>query len=138
MLVVCACFERSFEGLELAIPIEKPPPRYPMEKLGEETEQREADGYSGHHHRNCPLYMNGQPQRQMSLHERRTILVKIGSGRGNQIFGVGPIGEFAAAVENIRPAMDFLHCLQQELDNLRVKIAANQNLRRGCNQLNIR
>src|SRR5262245_13071413 len=74
----------------------------------------------------------------MPLHERRTILVKIDRGRSNQIFCIGTIREFPAASENVGTTMHLLHCLKQELDNLRMKIIANQNFRRGANELNIK
>jgi len=65
------------------------------------------------------------------LHVRRTVLVKIDGGRGNRIFGVGTIREFATALENFTRAVCLYHRLQQELDNFRMEVAANQQLGGG-------
>src|SRR6516162_11805061 len=67
----------------------------------------------------------------MPLHERRTVFVKIDGGRGNGIFGVGTIREFATALEDFTRAVCLYHCLQQELDNFWMQVAANQHLGGG-------
>src|SRR5215469_8502552 len=63
----------------------------------------------------------------MPLHKRRAVFVKIDSGRGNGIFRVGIVREFTAALKNLTSTMYFHHCLQQQLDNFWVEIAANQH-----------
>src|SRR5215471_12434306 len=73
----------------------------------------------------------------MPLHKGRTVFVKIRSRRCNGIFYIGAVGEFADALKNIRPTMYFYHCLQQELYNFRMKIAAYQYLRGGSDELDV-
>src|SRR5216683_3620524 len=67
----------------------------------------------------------------MPLHIGRTVFVKIGSSRGNGIFGVGTVWEFTAALKNCTSTVRFHHCLQHEWDDFWVQIAANQHLGSG-------
>src|SRR6516165_10669768 len=64
----------------------------------------------------------------MSLHKRRSVFIKIDSSRSNGIFRVSAIREFATALKDCTRAMCFDHRLQQELDDFRMQIAANQYL----------
>ena len=64
----------------------------------------------------------------MSLHERRTIFVKINGSLCDRIFCIGTVGEFAGALKDLRPPVRLDHRLQQQLDDLGMKIAANQHL----------
>src|SRR6476646_2388598 len=64
----------------------------------------------------------------MPLHKRRAVFVKIDSGRCNGIFRVGAVREFTAALKNLTSTMYLHHCLQQQLDNFWVEIAANQRI----------
>src|SRR6516165_8245142 len=73
----------------------------------------------------------------MPLHKRRTVFVKIDSGRCNGIFCVGAVGEFTGALKNLTSTMYFHHGLQQELDNFRMKIATYQYLRGGSEELDV-
>src|SRR6516162_10726956 len=73
----------------------------------------------------------------MPLHKRRTVFVKIDSGRCNGIFCVGAVGEFTGALKNLTSTMYFHHCLQQQLDNFRMKIATYQYLRGRPNELHV-
>src|SRR6516164_1867957 len=73
----------------------------------------------------------------MPLHKRRTVFVKINSGRCNGIFCVGAVREFTAALKNLTSTMYFHHCLQQQLDNFWVYIAANQHFRRGSDEWHV-
>src|SRR5262249_5563232 len=56
------------------------------------------------------------------------ILVKIDSSRSDGIFRVGAIREFTTALKECTRAMCLDHRLQQELDDFRMQIAANQYL----------
>src|SRR5262249_16620145 len=67
----------------------------------------------------------------MPLHERRTVLVKIDGGRGYGIYGVVAIWKFIGLLKDATGAMRLDHRLQQQLDNFRMQIAANQYLCRG-------
>src|SRR5262245_63209904 len=71
----------------------------------------------------------------MPLHKGRTVFVKIRSRRCNGIFYIGAVREFADALKDIRSTMYFYHCLQQELNNFRMKIATHQYLRGGSEEL---
>ena len=73
----------------------------------------------------------------MPLHERRTVFVEIDSGRRDRIFGIGAVRIFTAAMKNVRPAMNLFHRLQQELNDFRMQVVANQNFGRGADQLHI-
>src|SRR5215831_17874036 len=73
----------------------------------------------------------------MPLHERRTVFVKINGGLGNGILRVCSIGKFTAVLKNLRTAVRLNHCLQQQIDNLRVKITADQNLGRGAEKRDV-
>src|SRR5215467_4153315 len=73
----------------------------------------------------------------MPLHERRTVFIKIDGGRGNGIFGVGTIWKFTTALKDCTRGMCLGHRLQQELDNFRMQIAANQYLGRGSNEWHV-
>src|SRR6516225_8148829 len=70
----------------------------------------------------------------MPLPKRRAVFVKIDSGRCNGIFCVGAVGEFTAALKNLTSTVYFHHCLQQQLDNFWVEIAANQHLGGGSHE----
>ena len=63
----------------------------------------------------------------MPLHIGRTVFIKIGSSRGNGIFGVGTVWEFTAALKNCTSTVRFHHGLQHEWDDFWVQIAANQH-----------
>src|SRR6516164_4195751 len=73
----------------------------------------------------------------MPLHIGRTIFVKIDGGRGNGIFGVGTIREFATALKNCTSTVRFHHCLQHEWDDFWVQIAANQHLVGGSDKRHV-
>src|SRR5260370_35468082 len=64
----------------------------------------------------------------MPLHQGRTVFVKVGSSRGNGIFGVGTVREFTAALKNCTSTVRFHHCLQHEWDDFGGQFAANQHL----------
>src|SRR5262249_26647554 len=99
------------------------------------TEHWEAERYCGDQHRNRSLCMDGQPKRQMPLHKRWAVFVKIDSRRCNGIFYIGAVRKFAGALKDICSTMSFHHCLQQELDNFWIKIATYQYLYRGSDEL---
>src|SRR5215510_5203058 len=73
----------------------------------------------------------------MSLHKRRTVFVKINGSRSNGIFGVGAIRKFTAALKDCPRAMCFDHRLQQELDNFRMQIAADQHFGGGSDEWHV-
>src|SRR6516162_6012641 len=73
----------------------------------------------------------------MPLHKRRAVFVKIDSGGCNRIFCVGAVREFTAALKNLTSTMYFHHCLQQQLDNFWVKIAAHQHFASGSNERHV-
>src|SRR5215475_10517547 len=134
MLVHRASVERRFQFLELGIPIEKTPTVDPIVTRWQKAEHWEAERYSGHQHCNRSLCMDGQPQRQMPLHKRRAVFVKIDSRRCNGIFYVRTVRKFAGALKDICSTMSFYHCLQQELDNFWMKIATYQHFYSGSDE----
>ena len=67
----------------------------------------------------------------MPLHERRTVFVEIDGGRGYGIFCVVTIWKFIGLLKDPTGAMRLDHRLQQELDNFRMEVAANQQLGGG-------
>src|SRR5580692_4002700 len=71
----------------------------------------------------------------MPLQERWAILVKIARARGDGIFRVATIGEFTDVLKNLLSGMDLFHGLQQQIDDLGVKIAADQHFGVGADQL---
>src|SRR5215472_5836759 len=73
----------------------------------------------------------------MPLHKRRTVFVKIDSGRCNGIFCVDAVREFTAALKNPSSTMYFHHCLQQQLDNFWMEIAANQHFGSGSDERHV-
>ena len=73
----------------------------------------------------------------MPLHKRRAVFVKIDSGGCNGIFRVGAVREFTAALKNLTSTMYLHHCLQQQLDNFWVEIAANQHFGGGSDERHI-
>src|SRR3974377_2319503 len=73
----------------------------------------------------------------MPLNKRRLVFVKIDSGRCNGIFCVGAVREFTAALKNLTSTMYFHHCLQQQLDNFWVEIAANQHFGSGSDERHV-
>src|SRR5262245_21484261 len=81
--------------------------------------------------------MDGSPQRHVPLQIGRTVLVKIGSSKGNGIFGVGTVREFTAALKNSTGTVRLHHCLQHERDDFRVQIAANQHLASGSDKRHV-
>src|SRR5215831_12821382 len=70
----------------------------------------------------------------MPLHKRWSVFVKISRRRGNRIFHISAIGELTGALKDICSTMSFYLCLQQELDNLRMKITSYQNFRSGSDE----
>src|SRR6516165_12645647 len=70
----------------------------------------------------------------MPLHKRWAVFVKIDGGRRNGIFYIRAIRKFAGALKDICSTMSLYHCLQQKLDNFRIKIATYQYLRRGSDE----
>src|SRR5262249_22627699 len=73
----------------------------------------------------------------MPLHKRRAVFVKIDSGRCNGIFRVGAVREFTAALKNLTSTMYLHNCLQQQLDNFWVEIAANQHFGGGSDERHV-
>src|SRR5580692_5803059 len=73
----------------------------------------------------------------MPLQERWASLVKIARARGDGIFRVATIGEFAGVLKNLLAGMDLFHGLQQQIDDLGVKVAADQHFGVGADQLNV-
>src|SRR5580692_9270425 len=71
----------------------------------------------------------------MPLQERWAVLVKIAGVRSDGIFRVATIGEFANVLKNLLSGMDLFHGLQQQIDDFRVQIAADQHFGVGADQL---
>src|SRR5262249_54563701 len=49
----------------------------------------------------------------------------------DRVLWIGGVGELPGALKDVCPAMRFHHCLQEKLDNLWMKVATHQHLRRG-------
>src|SRR5262249_61988250 len=101
MLVHWAGVERRFQFLKLGIPIEKTPTVDPIVSRWQKAEHWEAERYSGDQHCNRSLCMDGQPWRQMPLHKRWTVFVKIDSRRRNGIFYIRAVRECTGALKDI-------------------------------------
>src|SRR5215467_4584581 len=67
----------------------------------------------------------------MPLHKRRTVFIKIDSGRSNGVFCVRAVREFTNALKDSARTMCFDHRLQQQLNDFRMQIAANHYLGGG-------
>src|SRR5215471_8326268 len=78
--------------------------------------------------------MDGKPQWHMPLHERWSVLIEFRRACRHRIFRIRALGKFAGVLEYSSLGMFFHHGLQEQIDNFRMEIAANQQLIRSSNQ----
>src|SRR3974377_511913 len=117
MFAAWIALERGFQRLELSVPIDQTTTHDPLVNNRRKAGQWEADGYGGQQHRDRSLCMDREPQRQMPLHKRWTVFVKIDSRRCDGIFYIRAVREFTGALKDICSTMSFYHCLHPQLEN---------------------